>query len=564
MESPRRDIDKGKRHGIITLVLCLFSVCVWGKVNDGSKDGNEKPKSPIEVEKTSLKEAAKDTQKVVLDYADELVFDQNMNPDFQILKGNVRFHRAGMKMFCDSAYFYETSNSMDAFGNVRMEQGDTLFVFSDVMYYDGVNEIAQLRYNVRLQNRDVTLYTDSLNYDLIPNIGYYYAGGKIIDSQNELTSIYGEYSPDTKDAIFYFDVVLKGNNATLYSDTLQYNTATHIADICSPTVIQSDSGAIYSRDGWYDTNNNQSTLYKRSIVVNKTYFLTGDTIFYDRDNGYGEVFGGMFLEDTLRKVIMQGEYGYYFERNDSAMATDSAVMIDCSQIDTLYLHADTLRTITLADSTRLMKAYFNTRFYRRDIQGVCDSMVFDSRDTAIYMFRNPVLWNTAYQLFGDTIRIYMNDSTIDWMHIPSFAFAVQQKDTAFFDQISGKDMKGYFFDGNMDKVDVSGNVRTIFYPQEEDSTFTGLNNAISGFLSMTINHETGKMDKLTMWPEVEGSLTPIPMIKPKDLYLPDFRWYQSIRPKNPEDIFRRIKNDSEELPKKRRKFSNTVEDMPVP
>ena len=140
MESPRRDIDKGKRHGIITLVLCLFSVCVWGKVNDGSKDGNEKPKSPIEVEKTSLKEAAKDTQKVVLDYADELVFDQNMNPDFQILKGNVRFHRAGMKMFCDSAYFYETSNSMDAFGNVRMEQGDTLFVFSDVMYYDGVNE----------------------------------------------------------------------------------------------------------------------------------------------------------------------------------------------------------------------------------------------------------------------------------------------------------------------------------------------------------------------------------------------------------------------------------------
>ena len=564
MKYPGRNTDSRNRHGIITLVLCLFSVCVWGKAagNDAETAG-DKPKTPIAVEKTPLQEAAKDTQKVVLDYADELVFDQNTNPDFQILKGNVQFHRAGMKMFCDSAYFYESSNSMDAFGNVRMEQGDTLFVFSDVMYYDGVGEIARLRYNVRLQNRDVTLYTDSLNYDLVPNIGYYYTGGKIIDSQNELTSVYGEYSPDTKDAIFYFDVELKGNNATLYSDTLHYNTSTHIADICSPTVIQSDSGAIYSRSGWYDTNNNQSTLYKRSIVVNKTYFLTGDTIFYDRDRGYGEVFGDMFLEDTLRKVIMQGKYGYYFERNDSAMATDSAVMVDCSQADTLYLHADTLRTITLADSTRLMKAYFNTRFYRRDLQGVCDSMVFDSKDTAIYMFRNPVIWNTAYQLFGDTIRIYMNDSTIDWMHIPTFAFAVQQKDTAFFDQISGKDMKGFFVGGNLDRVDVSGNVRTIFYPQEEDSTFTGLNNAVSGFLSMTINRETGKMDKLTMWPEVEGTLTPIPMIKPKDLHLPDFKWFQDIRPKNPEDIFRRTFNDSDENTKKRRIFSNTVEPMPV-
>ncbi|MEG2163796.1 MAG: OstA-like protein [Bacteroidales bacterium] len=551
-----RFIKTFSRHKILIFILCLFSFCVWGHHNYEPADVNP----PISAKRTNIKDVAKDTQKVMLDYADELQFDKAITPDYQILRGNVRFHRGGMFMFCDSAYFYEETNSMDAFGNVRMEQGDTLFVFSDVMFYDGIQELALLRYNVRMQNKEVTLYTDSLNYDLVPNIGYYYTGGKIVDSKNELTSVYGEYCPDTKNAIFYYNVELHGNKAKLYSDTLEYNTATHIADINSPAIILSDSGAIYSRKGWYNTNNNQSTLYDRSIVVNKTYRLTGDTIFYDRDKGFGEAYGNMFLEDTLRKVIMQGDYGFYFEKNDSAMSTDSAVMIDCSQKDTLFLHGDTLRSIMLPDSSRLMKAYFNTRFYRRDIQGVCDSMVFNSKDTAIYMFRDPVIWNTGYQLFGDTIKIYLNDSTIDWMHIPSFAFAAEQKDTAFFDQISGKDMKGFFIDGALDKVRVSGNVQTIFYPQEEDSTFTGLNSAISGFLTLILDRKTGQMEKLTMWPEVEGTLTPIPMIKPKDLYLPDFRWYQSIRPKDPEDIFRKVDKNSKDLPKKKRRFSNVVEE----
>ena len=111
-------------------------------------------------------------------------------------------------MFCDSAYFYEASNSLDAFGNVRMEQGDTLFVYSDVMFYDGVTQIARLRENVRMENQDMVLFTDSLNYDLVPNIGYFFEGGKLVDSENELTSSYGQYSPDTKRAVFNYDVQL--------------------------------------------------------------------------------------------------------------------------------------------------------------------------------------------------------------------------------------------------------------------------------------------------------------------------------------------------------------------
>ena len=549
----------GGRIRIVVLLFTMLVVSLLGR----AKQTPAPVQPPISVHKTEIEVAAEDSKKVILDYADSLLFDQRINPDYQILKGNVQFHKGGMLMFCDSAYFYESTNSMDAFGNVRMEQGDTLFVFSDMMHYNGIEEEAQLRYNVILQNRDVTLSTDSLNYELGPNVGYYFTGGQIVDSQNTLESVYGEYCPDTKDAIFYFDVVLTNEKAKLYSDTLTYNTATHIAKIESPTEILSDSGKIVSRKGWYNTNNNRSALYDRSVVEHNSYRLIGDTIFYDRNNGFGNVYGSVFMEDTIQRVIMKGHYAYYYEKNDSAMVTDSALMMDCSQKDTFFLHADTLRTIMLPDSSRLMKAYFNTRFYRNDIQGVCDSMVFSSADSLINMYRDPIIWNTNYQIYGDTIKIYLNDSTIDRVHIPNFAFATQQKDTAFFNQITGKDMLNHFLGGKLQEVYVSGNVQTIFYPQEEDSTFTGLNSATSGFLRMEMDTLSNQMNRLMMWPQVDGTMTPISKIKPKDLYLPSFRWYEAIRPTDKNDIFRKIEEATiEDMPKKRRKFSSEVESQP--
>ena len=547
------------RIRIAVLLVMMLVVSLLGR----AKQTPTPVQPPISVHKTEIETAAEDSKKVILDYADSLLFDQKINPDYQILKGNVQFHKGGMLMFCDSAYFYESTNSMDAFGNVRMEQGDTLFVFSDVMHYNGINEEAQLRYNVILQNRDVTLSTDSLNYELVPNVGYYFTGGQIVDSQNTLESVYGEYCPDTKEAIFYYEVVLTNEKAKLYSDTLKYNTHTHIAKIESPTEILSDSGKISSSNGWYNTNNNRAALYDRSEVMHNTYRLIGDTIFYDSDNGYGNVYGSVFMEDTVQKVIMKGHFAYYYEKNDSAMVTDSALMMECSQKDTLFLHADTLRAVMLPDSTRLMKAYFNTRFYRQDLQGVCDSMVFNSTDSVINMYRNPIIWNSNYQLFGDTIKIFLNDSTIDRVHIPTFAFAAEQKDTAFFNQITGKDMINRFHGGKLKQVNVSGNVQTIFYPQEEDSTFTGLNNATSGFLKMEMDTLSNEMDKLIMWPQVDGTMTPISKIKSKDLYLPSFRWYEAIRPVDKYDVFRKIEETSvEEMPKKRRKFSSEVEAQP--
>lgn len=242
--------------------------------------------------------------KVYLEHANTLSFDKEVMADAQVLNGDVCFRHDSSYMYCDSAYFFEKTNSLEAFSNVRMEQGDTLFVYGDYLFYDGNAQIAYLRNNVRMENRQVTLFTDSLNYERIANIGYYFDGGLIVDSLNELSSFYGQYSPATKLAIFNDSVRLENPNFTLYSDTLHYNTDTKLSTILGPSVIVSDSGVIHSSLGWYNTIDNTAMLLDRSEITSGNKILIGDSIAYDRDAGFGEVFGSMSIEDTLQNVML--------------------------------------------------------------------------------------------------------------------------------------------------------------------------------------------------------------------------------------------------------------------
>ena len=495
----------------------------------------------------------KPKQKVYLLRANTLEFDKKRSNDFQILKGDVRFRQDSAYMYCDSAYFYENSNSLDAFGNVRMEQGDTLFIYGDVLYYDGDLGLARLRDNVRMINRDVTLTTDSLNYDRFVNIGYYFDGGQITDLENKLTSVYGEYSPDTKNAIFQYNVELENPQYTLYSDTLRYNTGTGIANILGESVIVSDSNTIYSDRGWYNTRTDESMLLNRSQLVSKGQLLTGDTIFYNRREGFGEVFGNMYMNDSVRKVIMEGNYGFYNELTQYSFVTKRPQAIEYSTQDSLYLHADTLKSEVIG-SDRFLDAFHGVRFYRRDAQGVCDSLRYSTADSLLTMYRNPVLWNINYQIYGDTIFVTMNDSTIDHVLIKDFAFLAQYKKDDYYDQLTGKVMNAWFEEGNLKTMKMDGNVETIFYPEEEDNSLIGLNNATSSFLRAEF--ENRQIKALTMWPQVKGSLTPIPKLTPEILYLSTFRWYDDLRPKNRFDIFKRVEMKPEDIIENTRLFSN--------
>ena len=490
--------------------------------------------------------------KVYLIHSDTLSFDKAVKPDAQILNGDVCFRHDSSYMYCDSAYFFEQTNSLEAFSNVRMEQGDTLFVYGDYLFYDGNTQVAYLRENVRMENGQVTLFTDSLNYERIPNIGYYFEGGLIVDSLNQLSSFYGQYSPETKLAVFNDSVQVENPDFTLYSDTLHYDTESKVATILGPSVIVSDSGTIHTSRGWYDTVNNTSLLLDQSQVESGEKILIGDSIFYNRDTGMGEVYGNMSLIDTAQHVTLQGEYGYYNEQTGYAFATDSARFLEYSQGDTLFLHADTLQMVTVDSVYREIKAYYGVRFYRIDMQGVCDSMQFNTRDSVLYMYTEPVLWNEQYQLYGDTIAIYMNDSTIEYAHVIQFAFAAQHVDSSYYNQLKGNDLKAYFEGQAVHQIDVAGNAESIFYPLEKDGAKVGMNETKSGFLTIWV--KDNKLDKLKIWPSPVGSMTPIPDLKPDQKMLKDFYWFDYLRPKNRDDIYEVVKRKATESPKRSNKF----------
>jgi len=444
-------------------------------------------------------------------------------------------------MYCDSAYFYEQDKSLEAFSNVRMEQGDTLYVYGDYLFYNGNTEIAKIRHNVRMVNIQqdssiVTLYTDSLDYNRLTNIGYYFNWGRIVDAENELKSVYGQYSTETKIAVFNDSVRLTNPQFTLYSDTLHYSTDSKVATILGPSVIESDSGVIHTSRGWYDTQANTSLLLDGSEVLSGNRFLTGDSLEYDREAGIGKAFRNMSIRDTAQKTTLTGHYGYYEEKTDYAFATDSDCAIEYSQGDTLYLHADTLELITVDSTARILRAYNGVRFYRHDIQGICDSMRFSTKDSVLYMYGNPVLWNEEQQLFGDTIIIYMADSAIDYVHVPTSAFVVQMVDTCCYNQLGGNDLKAWFNGRSMEHILIDGNAESLFYPQEQDSTMIGLNYTMSSYLSMWL--KDNKLERIKTWDATTGKTVPMHEITQEQKHLKKYAWYGHLRPVDRYDIFR--------------------------
>lgn len=508
------------RRILLLSILCLFGFCLVAQVRP-QRNAAQPAKSKVYLLHSDVLKKSKD------------------NSDAQILVGDVSFRHDSIYMYCDSACFYEKTNSLEAFHNVKFVQGDTLFLYGDYLFYDGNTQLAQVRNNVRMENRTTTLTTDSLNYDRIANLGYFFDGGTLMDEQNVLTSDWGEYSPATKMSVFNYEVKLVNPQFTLTSDTLRYNTDTKIASIVGPSDIDSDENHIYSELGFYYTQQGQAELLERSVLTNNGKRMTGDSLFYDRNRGIGEAFRNVELVDTINKNMLTGDYCFYNQLTGYAFATDRAMATDFSQGDSLFIHADTLQLYTYHMNTdsvyREARAYHKVRFYRTDLQGVCDSLVFSSKDSCLTLYHDPILWNGNQQLLGEEIMVYMNDSTIDWAHIQNQALSVERLDSLNYNQVSGKDMKAYFEGGEMKQVDVIGTVRLVYYPMEKDSTLLGMNYSETSQLSMFL--ENRKLKKMSMSPKANGTLYPMTQIPPAKMKLDNFVWFDYVRPLSKEDIF---------------------------
>lgn len=493
---------------------------------------------------------------VYLERSNTLSFDEERIADAQILVGNVIFRHDNALMYCDSAYFYENSNSLDAFGHVRFVQGDTLKGFGDLLYYDGNTKLARMRRHVKLihgreEENPTILTTDSLNYDRKTEIAYYFTGGTVRDSLNTLVSIRGNYQTNTKQAVFSKDVQLTNPNFILTSDTLLYNTDTKIADIVSPTdIIYEEETDIHSSRGWYNTQTEQSMLLDRSIVHHQDgRMMTGDTIFYDKKLGFGEIFGDMLMSDTAQQITLTGEYGQSWEENSRGFATDSALMIDWSDsAHFTYIHADTLFTEELyytdsamMDSTyRRVRAHYGVRVYRDDTQMTCDSLVYLGSDSTIHLFTEPICWSENQQISADSMIVYIVNGTVDHTVGTGNALCVMQDTLDYFNQMSGKEVVSTLDDGEVKMVDMDGNALTVYFAKESDGSFVGLNTTESSHIKMFIEQQ--KIHHILFTKETTGVLYPMDQIPSGGDRLATFFWADDIRPTSPEDVFRKTKN----------------------
>lgn len=547
LKQRKKDKQTDGHRWLLLGFLCLFGICLVAQVKPTAQKKSAaattaKPAAESPQAKTGAtnKQPENKKTKVYLLHADEGRADKLLRPDVQVLIGNVRLRHDSMYMWCDSALIFEKTNSVEAFRNVRMEQGDTLFIYGDYLYYDGQTQIAQIRENVKMINRNTTLLTDSLNYDRLYDLGYYFEGGTMMDEENVLTSDWGEYSPATKQSVFNHDVKLVNPKFVLTSDTLRYNTFSKVATILGPSNIVSDNNHIYSERGVYNTQSGQAELMDRSILTNQGKKLTGDSLFYDRQASYGEAFDNVRMTDSINKNMLTGDYCFYNELTDSAFATKRAVAIDYSQgPDSLYLHGDTLQLVSYHLNTdslyRITRAYHKVRLYRKDVQGVCDSLVYISKDSCMTMYGDPILWNEGQQLLGEQIKIYMNDSTINWAHIINQALTVEMKDSTHYNQVSGTEMKAFFDNGEMRRVEVIGNVMLGFYPEERDSSLIGFNSGEGSLLHLHLKNR--KMEQGKFLGKSNGVLYPIDQIPADKLRIPTFAWFDYIRPLNKDDIF---------------------------
>lgn len=478
---------------------------------------------------------AQQPAKVYIEHADLLKISKENGREVQILMGNARLRQDSTWFFCDTATLSE-NNNLYAVGKVHINYSDTIHLYGDYLRYNGDTRIAVLDSNVSLIDRRATLYTDHLEYDRNLAIAYYFTGGRIVDKENVLTSKKGTYYTRIYDFLFSDSVVVVNPDYRMVSDTLRYNTESEIVYIEGPADLYGKEDHIYSEKGWYDTRNNQAELSKNNRIDHLEQTMKGDWIFYDRENEYGKAKGNVWIKDTVQDIILQGQISEFYRQEKYSYITDSACAIMVDKTDSLFMHADSfIMVLDSADKARYIHAHHRMKFFRSDLQGMCDSLVYRVKDSVIALLENPVIWSEDNQLTADSMWMHISENRIDSMVLFNMAFIVSRDSIDSYNQIKGKQMRAYFRNNQLYKIKVIGNAETIYFVREEDNDLIGINKSVSS--NMMIMLENKKIKRIYYLTQPEATLFPDKDIKEEDRFLRDFKWITGQRPVEKDQIY---------------------------
>lgn len=587
MNRPILNTDSHTPHRIITTLLIAVFICIaysrepvrWQRSNTTNKENNKgkntqprkadmslnpktytrpKPTKPVTPEMPGVNRRQPD--KFFLEKADILYSNEEWDTTRQVVSGNVLFSKLGMLLYCDSAWYYPQSASMDAFGNVRMIQGDTIEVKADFIFYDGISQLARLRTAGKgnevslehLSKRDNTkkyLFTDSLDYDLMRQLAYFNDGGRMYNhklSTNErdtLTSRRGQYNTGTRIAEVSEDVYLHNRTSQLRTNRILYHTDSRTVDLVEPTEIYSGPDYIRTNSGTYNMASGNAELTSRSLITHKdstgsVTTLEGDSIVYNNKDRRSEAYmfanplmnpRPMIITDTARHTILEGGYGYYSDISKTAYAEQYPLLKEFSRPDTTFLRAEKIHLQTFnygkkpidpvilnEHSTKrdsldkiaidsinanteyhIAKAYNRARFFRNDLQGIADSITFVSRDSMLYLDRKPIVWSDSRLIAGSSIAVHFNDSTADRADLPAKALLAENIGEGFFNQLRAGKMTAFLENETLKNLYADTDVQTILLPMENDSTYNKLVTAIGD--SLYVDMDSAQIRKLKLY-----------------------------------------------------------------
>lgn len=462
------------------------------------------------------------------------------------------FHN-GILLFCDEAVHYADEGFIEAYGNVRINQGDTITMSSKYLDYSLKTQLAVAKGDVVLTEPNSILSSQQLYFDRVKQQAYYDNNGKVVrDSSGTITSKIGRYYFDAKKYQFEKDVVLVDPEYVINTEQLDFYSETGNAYLFGPSTITTEDSKTYCERGFFDTEQKLGYAVKNSRIDYDNRTIEGDSLFFDNKRNFASATNNIKVTDTINNAIVKGHYAEVYKDKDSVFITKRALAITVQENDSIYMHSDII-TVTGKPENRITRAYYNAKIYKSDLSGKADSINvnhkkgittllnlkrFSSPDAFIAK-RNPVLWNLENQMTGDTIQLIANKETetLDTLKVFNDAFLVS-KDTLGdgYNQVIGKQLFGFFKDNKLRQVDIVKNAESIYYSREENGDLFGVDRSRSAIMRIFINEDNSK-DLRKIGP-ADGNLYPIEEFVENLRHFRGFYWRDDERPKSVEDLFK--------------------------
>lgn len=476
---------------------------------------------------------------------DRLEFDEKITKA-QRLIGNVRLKHENAIMRCDSAWLFE-DETINAYGHVTIDQ-DTVHITSDRLDYIGKDRLATLNSNVHLNDPGMELTTDLLTYSLRERVARYTTGATIISrrEQNTLTSRNGAYFAGARRFIFSDSVKLRHPERTIDADTLHYTTSTGVADFFGPTRITQGTMLMWCERGSYDTRAEHGRFTRGGRIIDGSQELRGDSLHYDKRSGEGRAWGHVTVTDTTNDLLVRGDFGRHLQNVDSSLITGSAELVMMMGKDTLFLHADTLFAHSDSIAGHRVLARRHVRFFKQDMQGVCDTMTYTEKDSVITLVGAPFIWSGKDQISGRTINITLRDGHAHLLHVLRDALLANSVDTAetdlskaYFDQVTGTNITGWFAHDELVRIETDGNSRTVTFAKEKDAggteRVTTMNRADCSRIVVAL--DSGKVSTVSFLTKPDAVMYPLSKAPVEEMRMKGFVWNAAVRPKDRNSIF---------------------------